>query len=116
MPSLWSQADELAGHSRRYSRTGLTSELARAGFEVRSCGYAFGMLVPAVGILRALPYRFGMRRSPDRESAVGTRQVAGYGRMWRRVLAAGFAAERALRRIAKPPIGTCLVAVFVRPL
>lgn len=115
MPSLWSQADELAGHYRRYTRSRLISELANGGLEVDSCRYAFGALVPAAFLLRALPHRLGRRRSREHEAEVGTRQVAGYGRLRRRATSLALAGERSLRRVLDPPIGSSLVAIFIRP-
>jgi hypothetical protein len=114
MPALWSAADDLAGHHRRYRRADLVAQLAAAGFAVRSCRYAFGALVPAVALLRALPHRLGRRRSEAREAEVGTRQVAGYGDLARGAARRAFSAERALRRAADVPVGTSLLGVFTR--
>jgi SAM-dependent methyltransferase len=42
---LWSAADELAQHKRRYSRSELLAKLRRAGFEVRFCSsFVFALL------------------------------------------------------------------------
>ena len=116
MPSLWSHADELAGHHRRYTRGALVSETAAAGFALDSCRYAFGLLVPAVFLMRALPDRIGLRRSEEREAVVGTRQVSGYGSVLRRASDIAFAAERVVRRVADPPFGTSLIGTFSRPV
>jgi SAM-dependent methyltransferase len=112
LPALWSQADELAGHHRRYRRSTLIAELAAAGFEPHTCRYAFAALVPPVGLLRALPHRLGRARSDERESEAGTRQVAGYGALGRAAARSAFAAERALRRRVDVPLGTSLIGVF----
>lgn len=116
MPMLWSQADVLAGHHRRYRRGGLVADLDAAGFVTESCSHVFGVIVPAVGLLRALPYRLGRRRSDEQVSDVATRQVAGYGEVGRVLERGAFAAERALRRVVDLPVGTSLLGVFkVRP-
>ncbi|HEY6892089.1 MAG TPA: class I SAM-dependent methyltransferase [Solirubrobacter sp.] len=114
LPALWSHADEVAGHHRRYRRETLTRSLADVGFEVRRCNYAFGTLVPPVALARTLPHRLGRQRSDADESEAATRQVAGYGDLGRHVARAAFAAERAVRRRVDVPFGTSLVAVFVR--
>ena len=114
MPVLWSQADVLAGHHRRYRRAGLVADLARAGYGVRSCRYVFGSMVPAVGLLRALPHRLGRRRSAEDEHDAATRQVAGYGDVARAFERGLFAAEGRLRRVVDVPVGTSLLGVFVR--
>lgn len=114
MPVLWSSADELAGHFRRYSRPRLIAELEARGFSVGSCRYLFASLIPAVGIVRALPYRLGRRRSNEAESDVGTRQVAGYGSLARRAAELTFALERKVRGIVELPFGTSLVAIARR--
>jgi len=111
MPSLWSQADELAGHHRRYTRETLISELSAEGFSTIRCHYAFGSLVPAVAAARALPYRLGRRRSDRDEAVAGTRQVGGYGRLPKAVAGWVFAAERRIRRRIDPSFGTSLIAV-----
>jgi SAM-dependent methyltransferase len=116
MPALWSRADELAGHHRRYRRRELIDALAAAGFTARSCRYAFGALVPAVGLLRAVPDRLGRLRSDEQEAEAGTRQVAGYGEFGRTVARSAFSVERAVRRTVNVPIGTSLVGVFGRGL
>jgi SAM-dependent methyltransferase len=109
---LWSGADDLAGHHRRYRRGDLIAELAAAGFTVRTCHHVFGALVPAVGLLRAVPYRLGQRRGEAREADVGTRQVALFGQSGNAAARAAFAAERALRRRVDLPLGTSLLAIF----
>ncbi len=60
--ALWSQADDEAEHVRRYTRRTLARSVADAGFQVEFTSYLFAFLMPAVAILRALPYRLGLRR------------------------------------------------------
>lgn len=110
MPSLWSQADEHAGHFRRYDEAQLRVELERAGFRVEHCQTAFLALVPVVWVTRTLPYQLGRRRTQEVEARVGTRQVAAYGRLGRAAGRLAFAAERPLRRWLALPSGTSLIA------
>ena len=60
---LWSTNDEVAGHFRRYSRREIVRELGEAGFEPVYSTYLFRALVLPVLILRALPFRVGIRES-----------------------------------------------------
>jgi SAM-dependent methyltransferase len=113
-PGLWSQADELAGHHRRYRRDSLIEELAAAGFAPAHVGHAFAALIGPVALARALPYRLGRRSAPAAASATGTRQVAGYGRAGRALARTAFALERRLRAVWDVPLGTSVVGVFRR--
>ena len=58
---LWSHADVEAKHFIRYSRRTLRNELEMNGFEVLSLGYFFALIVPPLLLIRALPYRLGLR-------------------------------------------------------
>lgn len=66
---LWSAEDRHAGHFRRYTRRSLARALRRAGFEVEFSTYLFGVLVPAVLLLRALPSWLGSRQGGGAQSA-----------------------------------------------
>lgn len=60
--ALWSQADDSAGHHRRYTRRTLRSRLRAAHFEPLFLSYYFAALVLPIAALRALPYRVGLTR------------------------------------------------------
>jgi SAM-dependent methyltransferase len=60
--ALWSAEDVAAGHHRRYTSRTLGWALARAGFEVEYQSYFFRWLVLPILLLRAVPYRIGLRR------------------------------------------------------
>jgi dolichyl-phosphate beta-glucosyltransferase len=51
---LWSRADEVLGHHRRYTRATLRADLASAGFEPVVLGHVFSWLVPPVWWRRRL--------------------------------------------------------------
>lgn len=67
---LWSHADIEARHYLRYSRHTLRKELEMCGFEVRSLGYFFALIVPPLLLIRALPYRLGLRVSDSNNSSL----------------------------------------------
>ena len=58
---LWSRADELAGHKRRYTKKTLTKLLRDCGFEVHNCSYSLATLIAPMAIFRSLPWRLGYR-------------------------------------------------------
>lgn len=60
---LWSAEDDIAGHVRRYTCTSLAKVCQRAGFQVLYSTYYFSFLLPAIFMLRSLPYRVGLRNS-----------------------------------------------------
>jgi len=59
--SLWSQNDEFAQHYRRYSRSSLRRTMSAAGLSICFESYFFWMLPLPLFVLRALPYRLGIR-------------------------------------------------------
>ena len=63
--SLWSQEDDDAGHYRRYTRASLTRVLGQAGLDTEYVTYFFGFLPLPIWMLRTLPYKIGIRRSPQ---------------------------------------------------
>jgi SAM-dependent methyltransferase len=63
--SLWSGADIVAGHYRRYRRQSLKELLKSVGFEVEFATGFFRFLLPAVFAMRVVPYRLGFKRRPE---------------------------------------------------
>lgn len=61
IPSLWSSADDSAGHKLRYTRRTLRSELTEAGFHVMQVGYFFALPVVPLYFIRAIPHKLGKR-------------------------------------------------------
>jgi len=61
IPSLWSSADDSAGHKLRYTRRTLRRELTNAGFHVMHVGYFFALPVVPLFFIRAIPYKLGKR-------------------------------------------------------
>ena len=82
---LWSAADEMACHARRYSIAGLCNRLSDAGFQVDFATFAFAPLVLPVFVLRTLPWRLGVRhpsRSVEREHAMPAGLIGTVLRRW----------------------------------
>jgi SAM-dependent methyltransferase len=59
--ALWSGEDDHAGHFRRYTLQELEAKLSHAGFIPEYGTYFFRPLILPIFVLRALPYRLGMR-------------------------------------------------------
>lgn len=71
MRCLWSQFDVDGGHFIRYNRRTIKSELESVGFDIRYSGYFFVLTIIPILLLRALPFRLGIRKSPDVAATVG---------------------------------------------
>ena len=67
---LWSHADIEARHYLRYSRRTLRDELETCGFKVQSLSYFFALIVPPLLLIRAFPYRLGLRVRDSNNSAL----------------------------------------------
>lgn len=105
---LWSDEDEFAGHFRRYSKATLRTELERAGFQVEMVEHLFGPLLLPIALLRALPYRLGLRKSNNSMNA----DEHAPGGLAQRAVDWMLAREHeAIRRHKWPRLGTSVLAV-----
>lgn len=99
--SLWSQFDVDAGHYLRYNKRSIRKELESNGFEVIRMGYFFALTVLPLFVLRALPYRLGVRKAVGTEATLGASGgTLGRVATW---------IERAIAM--KTPIGSSLLVV-----
>ncbi|NBT27564.1 MAG: class I SAM-dependent methyltransferase [Actinobacteria bacterium] len=62
LASLWSGFDDVAGHYVRYNKRSIRDELEGHGFEIRRMGYFFALTILPLFVIRALPYRLGVRK------------------------------------------------------
>lgn len=62
LPALWSQFDVLERHFLRYTKSKLRGEFDSYGFETTRLGYMFLLTVLPLFLLRALPFRLGIRQ------------------------------------------------------
>jgi SAM-dependent methyltransferase len=102
---LWSDADVVLGHVKRYTRRVLSEELERAGLSVRWCSHVFSWLVPPVFAARR-----ASTQSPEEKLGLGadTRAI----RIAARMLTVG---ELALLDRVRLPLGTSVAAVALAP-
>jgi SAM-dependent methyltransferase len=63
--ALWSEADVVAGHYRRYSRRALRELIERAGLKVEFATGFFQFLPPAILAMRVIPDRLGWKARPE---------------------------------------------------
>lgn len=99
---LWSGADELLGHVKRYTRSMVRRELSEAGFDVLSCSHVFSWLVPPMWLLR--------RTARDSDAQLG---LGATSPVLRTVARALTRTELALSRRMSLPFGTSVAAVAV---
>ncbi len=100
---LWSRADDVLGHQRRYSRRTLRSDLEAAGLQVEYVGHIFSWLVPPVWLRRRVVHP----RSPELGLETGGAFIDG-------MALALTASERALLRHVSVPVGTSVLAIARR--
>ena len=102
---LWSAEDEVLGHYRRYTSSGIRTTLESAGFSVMTSRYLFASLVPAAAVIRALPYRLGLQR--DRPGEILARNASRLqpGVAANRVAEAVLSAEAGIARRLPLPFG-----------
>ena len=68
---MWSNADVVAGHHRRYTRASIYEAVAPF-FDVKFVSYYFAPLLLPIALMRALPHRLGVRGSAPTEVEHGT--------------------------------------------
>ena len=101
--SLWSGADELLGHVRRYNRQMLREHLSAAGFAIERSTHIFSWLL--------LPVWLQRRLVSDREKQLGLEERS------RLIDAAALVlsrAERAITNTISLPVGTSILCVARR--
>jgi len=109
---LWSDADILAGHFRRYTRGSLARLLTGAGFEVASAQYFMAAMVVPLFCLRALPSLW--RRNDDRQQILRRCQkqmVPSKSERSSSLPDLLLNVESSLARVIPMPIGTSVLAV-----
>nr|MCU0270767.1 class I SAM-dependent methyltransferase [Acidimicrobiales bacterium] len=111
-PSLWSQADEHAGHFRRYRRRELDRTLGNAGLQRRFSSYCFGAAVLPLACLRVYPYRRGRRLDKEAMERSLDRELAGQGALTTRLGLAETRLEAAWLHRWPLPFGTSIIAVY----
>jgi SAM-dependent methyltransferase len=111
---LWSNADDVAGHQRRYTRRSLDDFMQSCGLTRASSAYLFASLVPPAIALRTIPYRLGRRRTPAEVMAATQRRLAPKPRVdaaARRV----FETERRVARHVPLPAGLSVLGAYRTP-
>jgi SAM-dependent methyltransferase len=65
---LWSQEDVEGGHFRRYTLSNLKKKILHSGFDISYSSYIFSYLPLFVFLLRTLPYKLNLVKSPASDS------------------------------------------------
>jgi dolichyl-phosphate beta-glucosyltransferase len=100
---LWSDADELLGHVRRYTRSQLRAHLAEVGFRPVYLSHVFGWLVLPVWLRRRLTTTREAQLGLDLQSPL----LDGLALVLTRL-------ESAVSRVLPLPFGTSIVCVAVK--
>ncbi len=100
---LWSSADELLGHHRRYSKNSLRRELAESGFRVLFISHIFSWLTPFVWASRRRPGDARSKLGLDKSSPFLDRAALVLTRL-----------ERVLIALVSLPVGTSILCVAVK--
>lgn len=108
---LWSNADDQAGHFRRYTRTQLASRFSRCGFDVDLCSYYFWPLPLPMWLLRSLPDRLSRSRADRADRSRVNAEHRPSGSLLERVLSPEV---RALARGRPVPMGASCILVATR--
>ncbi len=107
--ALWSQADDFAGHFRRYSKKTLHEAFSHHGFSPLGSGYFMLPLVAPVFLFRALPYRLGKRVSEEKLFAQLTGDGAG---LFESLISMSLRVESVCIPSLPLPFGSSLYGVF----
>ena len=107
--ALWSDEDVYAKHYRRYTASGLSAALRRAGFTVEHASYLFGFLPAPVFLFRRVPHLLGRGRPPGKE---GVQDDHGGSRLTRKLLDGWLSFERSVTNaLGGLPFGGSVIAV-----
>ena len=108
---LWSTVDSEAGHFRRYTVGQLKALFAECGFDVGFCSYYFWPLPLPMFLLRSLPERLRLRKSPKPRDARVSSEHRRQGRLLRWLLSLE---EGALGRGRSMPWGASCILVATK--
>lgn len=113
---LWSDADVVSGHFRRYNRTSLRKMIVTQGFKTSRTDYFMMSLAAPMFCMRTLPPL--LRRKVDAGKTLATcRRQIGNTRAstrWSPVEAV-LRCEAAIARVVLIPFGTSVIGVFRKP-
>ena len=110
-PSLFDEADVIAGHRRRYRRAELRDKLQRAGFELRALTHFMAPLAFLLAPLRLLVRLFTRDCSALARRDLELRPVPCVNEL----LLGTLRLEKLLLRATSLPVGTSLIALAFRP-
>jgi 2-polyprenyl-3-methyl-5-hydroxy-6-metoxy-1,4-benzoquinol methylase len=115
LQALWSDDDEAAGHHRRYRQKELDEFIDSCGFDRAMSRYLFATLVVPAAVMRAVPYRFGRRRTTNEVIAATSKQLSP-GRVVDRVIRGVLQAERFTAKRIRLPVGLSLFGIYRRSM
>jgi len=111
---LWSNADDNAGHHRRYTRGQLDELMASCGLHRVTTRYIFASLLPLAFALRTIPYRLGRRLTREQALAKSAKRLAP-SKPIDRTARAVLGAEHAIARRIALPFGLSVLGAYRAP-
>lgn len=108
---LWSQADDAAGHFRRYSLQMLDRSMMGNGFEAVFRSYFFTLATLPMFLIRSVPYRLGRREPLEQVEARSVSELSKQSSVG--TIAARFEARRLAAR-GRLPFGTSIIGLYRR--
>lgn len=111
---LWGDIDDALGHYRRYSKGSLEREMSSAGFSRVVSESFFACLVPPAALVRALPYRLGIRRRSSNTVKQVSDQLSRPG-IADKAVSAILRTEQRIAQSWQLPVGLSLLGVYQKP-
>ena len=108
---LWGDLDKSLGHYRRYSTRTINEVVSRSGFIPVKSRYLFLSLVLPAFILRAIPFRLGIRKSKQKIfETVQSEQLSNV--FVNTIMQVVFSIEALLETVIPLPYGLTVLAVY----
>jgi SAM-dependent methyltransferase len=108
---LWGEMDKSIGHYRRYSKKGINEVVVNSGFTPIRTRYLFLSLVLPAFILRAVPFRLGIKKSEKKVFETVQREQSS-NVFVNAVMKVIFALETSFSGVVPLPYGLTLLSVY----
>lgn len=111
---LWGEMDRSIGHYRRYSKKGINEVVVNSGFAPIRTKYLFLSLVLPAFILRAVPFRLGIKKSEKKVFETVQREQSS-NVFVNAVMKFVFSFESFISKLAPLPYGLTIFMIAQKP-